>query len=57
MGPETAAIAAVINNNNYVLEAQVLMDLKETVQQRDGELQTVGEGREAARTRIQALNM
>lgn len=57
MGPETAAIAAVINNSNYVPEAQMLMGLKETVQQRDVELQTVAEGREAARTRIRSLNM
>lgn len=35
----------------------MLMGLKETLQQRDVELQTVAEGREAARTRIRLLNM
>lgn len=57
VGPETAAIAAVINTSNYMPEAQMLMGLKETVQQRDVELRTVAEGREAARTRIRPLNM
>lgn len=52
-----AAIAAVINNSNYLPEAQMLMGLKETVLQRDVELQAVAEGKEAARTRIRPLNM
>lgn len=52
VGRKTAALAAVINNSNYTLEAQMLMGLKETVQQRDKELQTVAEKRAAARTRM-----